>query len=157
MMKLRQCNKGIFNESQKFKACKSRKENVVRIYFGCRRINEFWKLIFQFIINNTSSDTGLTSRLTVDVIFDFLEPLKTKFPKIEILYGLAIWNIYRAKTEAALANTILPAEGIFLRWINDLKEKITRDSLHLKRDSWSKIKANWFSIEPGGKVTINNS
>ncbi|OMJ23598.1 hypothetical protein AYI70_g2165 [Smittium culicis] len=96
--------------------------------------------------------------MTVNIIFDFLEPFKDKFPNIEILYGLAIWNINRAKTEAALVNTILPAEGLFLRWKNDLEEKITRDSKHLKkRDAWNKIKTNWFSIEPGGKVTFNNS
>ncbi|OMJ09583.1 hypothetical protein AYI69_g10599 [Smittium culicis] len=98
--------------------------------------------------------------MAVEVIFDFLQPYKNKFPNIEILYGLAIWNIFRAKTEAALANTILPAEDIFVRWKNDLIEKITRDSRYpKKRDTWNKIKTHWFSIEPGGRLplTIVNS
>ncbi|OMJ21010.1 hypothetical protein AYI70_g3736 [Smittium culicis] len=156
--KLRIWNKGQFDHSQECKVCKSRKENILHIYFGCRRINEFWKLICQFINDKSTVETVLTSRITVDIIFDFLEPLKNKFPKIEILYGLAIWNIYRAKTIAAIANTILPAEGIFLRWKNELKDKIIRDSKHpKKRDTWNKINNLWFSIEPGGKVNFNDS
>ncbi|OMJ29214.1 hypothetical protein AYI69_g1295 [Smittium culicis] len=64
----------------------------------------------------------------------------------------------QGKTEAALANTILPAQEIFHRWKNDLKEKIRRDSKTTKkRVTWKKINTNWFSIEPGGKVTFSNS
>ncbi|OMJ07353.1 hypothetical protein AYI69_g4701 [Smittium culicis] len=94
--------------------------------------------------------------MTVDITFDFLQPYKNKFPNIEILYGLAIWNIYRAKTEATLTSSIFPTEGLFLRWKNDLKEKITRDSKYpKKRDTMTKTKTLWFSIEPGGNVTFN--
>ncbi|OMJ10757.1 hypothetical protein AYI69_g10111 [Smittium culicis] len=76
---------------------------------------------------------------------------------------LRIWSKGRfdqsqAKTEASLANTILPTEGLFVKCKNGLKEKITRGSKHLKkRDTWDKIKPNWFSIGPGGKATFNNS
>ncbi|OMJ27614.1 hypothetical protein AYI69_g2943 [Smittium culicis] len=81
--------------------------------------------------------------------------VQPKWKSIEILYGPAIWNIYWAKTEAALANTILPTEGLFLMWKNDLEEKITRGSKHLKkRDTWNKIRINRFSIEPGSSHNI---
>ncbi|OMJ23774.1 hypothetical protein AYI70_g2026 [Smittium culicis] len=139
--KLRIWNNGQYDQSQECKVCKTRKENITHIYFGCRRINDFWKLIRQFINEKSTVDTGLTSRMTVDIIFDLLEPFKKKFPSAEMLYGLAIWNIYRAKTEAALTKTILPAERIFIRWKYDLKEKIIRDLKHKKkRDTWIKIK-----------------
>ncbi|OMJ20366.1 hypothetical protein AYI70_g4156 [Smittium culicis] len=69
-----------------------------------------------------------------------------------------MWNINRARVETALTGKIVPAEGIFIRWKNDLIEKIKRDSKNpKKRETWTKIKTLWFSIDPGGKVILNNS
>ncbi|OMJ25734.1 hypothetical protein AYI70_g683 [Smittium culicis] len=84
--------------------------------------------------------------------------MERKFPKVDILYGLAIWNINRARTEAALSNTNISGEGIFNRWKYDLQQKIIMDFKHSKkRESWLSIRTKWFSIEPGGKLVFSDS
>ncbi|OMJ11846.1 hypothetical protein AYI70_g9463 [Smittium culicis] len=84
--------------------------------------------------------------------------MEKKFPKVEILYGLAIWNIYRARFETALSDINIPGEGLFNRWKYDLQQKITMDFKHnKKRESWMAIRTKWFSIEPGGKLVLSDS
>ncbi|OMJ20604.1 hypothetical protein AYI69_g6149 [Smittium culicis] len=84
--------------------------------------------------------------------------MEKKFPKVDILYGLAIWNIYRARVETALSETNIPGEGIFNRWKSDLRQKITMDFKHAKkRDSWLNIRTKWFLIEPGGKQIFSDN
>ncbi|OMJ12876.1 hypothetical protein AYI70_g8842 [Smittium culicis] len=77
-----------------------------------------------------------------NIIFVFLEPFKDNFRIIEILYGLALWNIYRAKNEAALTSIILPAD-----------EDPNTPS---KETPEAKLESFFFFIEPGGKDIFND-
>ncbi|OMJ29870.1 hypothetical protein AYI69_g606 [Smittium culicis] len=155
--KIRTWNKGIYSQSQECKSCKARKEITPHIYFGCKRVNDLWKKIYNFICLN-SIDNGIASRFTTEVIFNFLQPMEKKFPKVDILYGLVIWNIYRARVETALSGIKIPGEGLFNRWKYELQQKITMDFKHTKkRESWIAIRTKWFSIEPGGKLVFSDS
>ncbi|OMJ27011.1 hypothetical protein AYI69_g3562 [Smittium culicis] len=84
--------------------------------------------------------------------------MEKKFPKLDILCGIAIWNIYRVRVETALSDINIPGEGLFSRWKYELQQKITMDFKHTKkRESWLAIRTKWFSIEPGGKLVFSGS
>ncbi|KAJ2744579.1 hypothetical protein GGI20_002868 [Coemansia sp. BCRC 34301] len=96
---------------------------------------------------------------------------RSKLPNADALHGLAVWEIYRARTELSLDSVMHSGEAMFLRWQSTVMLRIVHDYTYsfsrLKAGQpfhkrWLQVSNRWYHFDPGededsGKLTFRNS
>ena len=138
--------------------CRDHTEDLVHYFHECARVKRFWTLVSQFLTNRcTDVQTNTKIDITLkQVIYGFGEWVKI-IPNANALYGLAVWEIYRAHAEASLDNKIVSADSLFCRWKLTVMERIVHDYFAMYQlqsgtfqSHWCCVECQWFLYDPGG-------
>ncbi|OMH79526.1 hypothetical protein AX774_g7058 [Zancudomyces culisetae] len=134
--------------------CKEPNEDYKHIFYECKRIKESWNIVKEFIEKGAAKKRlENTTELNIKDIYGMLNKYKGTIPASNTIHALALWNIYRARTESSLSNTNLNGTELFHRFEGLLREKISQDyqnqTLNKFKRTWLKVKCSWFSFDPG--------
>ncbi|KAJ1663651.1 hypothetical protein IWW47_000043 [Coemansia sp. RSA 2052] len=81
-----------------------------------------------------------------------------KIPNADALHGLAVWEIYRARTELSLDGTRLDGLAMFNRWKSAVVTRIAHDFYYaysiikaprIFSKRWLSVSNRWFHFDPG--------
>ena len=138
--------------------CHAEDEDIRHYFLECPRIQRFWHLVEDFLKRSTPSAVTSTSfKIDIDkVIFGF-HAWSGILPNADALHGLAVWEIFRAHTEASIDNKILTPQAMFARWRQTVLLRIIHDffashshSSSTFQSCWLNVSTPWFAFEPGG-------
>lgn len=150
--------------------CGTPYESLRHYFYECSRVREFWQLIGEFLDRIQNQPPAQSTPVELKDVLAGLPAWKGKVPSLIIFYALAVWQIYRAHTEAAMDQIRLPAIAMFTRWKNEVMRRIRIDHINAMRNNrmdrfmanWFSIRCQWFVFEPGeegapgrGRVEIN--
>ncbi|KAJ2573584.1 hypothetical protein GGH95_004048 [Coemansia sp. RSA 1836] len=81
-----------------------------------------------------------------------------KIPNADALHGLAVWEIYRGRTELSLDGTRLDGIAMFNRWQSAVVTRIAHDFYYaysiikaprIFSKCWLLVSNRWFHFDPG--------
>ena len=136
--------------------CVDVKETFLHMFFECKRTQDFWKHVAQFLAEkiNIQYPTAQFKPISKYDIMNAFHSFKGFVPNHQVIFSYAIWELHRAKTEGSLSQIYLSGEQLFKRMKNSIMNKIIEDhhrsKINESNTSWFDRENNWFYIEPGG-------
>ena len=136
--------------------CASHVETLQHYFYHCERIREFWRLLGCFL-DRIRTDAGPSTPLELADVLSGLRGRRRSIPGAEIMYACAVWQVYRAHTEAQLDGAVVPAITIFARWqsevINRIRSQLSQavrtGRLDIFTRTWFSVRCQWFHFDTG--------
>ncbi|KAJ2800389.1 hypothetical protein H4R21_003193, partial [Coemansia helicoidea] len=133
------------------------REDLAHYFFDCTRVRRFWLLVGQFM-RSAIPRAALSGPLTItpsEVVHGFGKWSRV-LPNHRVWHGLAVWEIYRAHTEAVFDKTFRTGDAMFARWKHALMQRIVHDFYRHARhptsrvfySRWAVIATSWFQFLP---------
>jgi len=117
-----------------------------------------WALVAAFLDRIQASPPARPSPVALKDVMAGLPLWSKTVPSMAVFHAAAVWQIYRAHTEALLDNKVVPALTMLGRWQGSMKLRIKFDLIAARKadkldqfeSHWTKTKCKWFAFEPGG-------
>ena len=140
--------------------CNERDETLTHYFFTCSRVREYWRLIGSFLDRIQEQPPRTPTQLTTKDVVAGWAKKKRYLPNVNVLHALAVWQVYRAHTEATQDGTIISAIPMLVRWQGEVMRRIRSDLVSARRkntvdkfvESWASIRCQWFTFDGGGGV-----
>ena len=138
--------------------CRLEAETLHHYFHGCVRVREFWALVAAFLDRIQASPPAQPSPVALKDVMAGLPLWSKTVPSMAVFHAAAVWQIYRAHTEALLDNKVVPALTMLGRWQGSMKLRIKFDLISARKadkldqfeSHWTKTKCKRFAFEPGG-------
>jgi hypothetical protein len=140
--------------------CNEHAESLTHYFFECPRVREYWRLVGRFLDRIQRQPPRTPTRLTLKDVVAGWAKKKRDLPNANVFHALAVWQVYRAHTEATQDGTIVSAISMLARWQGEVIRRIHSDLINARRknlvelfiESWTSIRCQWFTFDGGGGV-----
>ncbi|KAJ2054350.1 hypothetical protein H4S04_000043 [Coemansia sp. S16] len=146
------------------------RETIVHYFWLCPRIQEFWQRVSCFIQGIRDAPSGPVFRVDLRAVVTGFGAWSRRIPNADVLHGLAVWEIFRARAELSLDGKRLDGLAMFLRWKSAVISRILHDfyysysmikAPHIFKKRWLTVSNRWYHFDPGddeldGKISFRN-
>ncbi|KAJ2750308.1 hypothetical protein GGI19_005180 [Coemansia pectinata] len=146
------------------------RETIVHYFWLCPRVQDFWQRVSCFLQGIREDTSGPVFKVDLRVIITGFGAWARKILNADVMHGLAVWEIYRARAELSLDGKRLDGLAMFLRWKSAVIARILHDfyysysmikAPHKFEKRWLTVSNRWYHFNPGddeldGKISFRN-
>ncbi|KAJ2810938.1 hypothetical protein H4S07_002379, partial [Coemansia furcata] len=112
-------------------------EYINHYFWACPRVKEFWRRVSCFLQDIRVDTSGPIFQVDLQMVATGFGSWSKRLPNTDVLHGLAVWEIYRARAELSLSGIKHSGEAMYLRWKATLMLRIVQDFTY----SFTQLKA----------------
>ncbi|KAJ2754770.1 hypothetical protein GGI19_002153 [Coemansia pectinata] len=91
-------------------------ETIVHYFWLCPRVQYFWQRVPCFLQGICNAPSGPVFKVDLRAVITGFGAWACKIPNADVLHGLAVWKIFRARAELSQDGKRLDGLAMFLRW-----------------------------------------
>ncbi|KAJ1811944.1 hypothetical protein LPJ60_006654, partial [Coemansia sp. RSA 2675] len=77
-------------------------ENIAHYFWACPRVRDFWQRVLSFLQDIHENTAGPAFQVDLRMVAMGFGTWSKRLPNADALHGLAVWEIYRTRTELSL-------------------------------------------------------
>ncbi|KAJ2814221.1 hypothetical protein H4S07_000019 [Coemansia furcata] len=134
------------------------RENIVHYFWLCPRVQDFWQRVSCFLQGIRQTTAGPVFKVDLHMVTTGFGPWSKRIPNTDVMHGLAVWEIFRARAELSLEGKRLNGLAMFLRWKSTVVARILHDfyyayslvkAPHIFTKRWLTVSNRWYHFNPG--------
>ncbi|KAJ2862299.1 hypothetical protein GGH94_004352 [Coemansia aciculifera] len=102
-------------------------ENIAHYFWFCPRVQDFWQRVSQFLQALRSDTAGPVFQVDLRMVTIGFGAWRSKLQNADAQHGMAVWEIFHARTELFLDGIEHSGEAMFIQWKSTLMLRIVQD------------------------------
>ncbi|KAJ2834719.1 hypothetical protein FBU31_001740 [Coemansia sp. 'formosensis'] len=144
------------------------RENIVHYFWLCPHVKDFCLSVSCFLQEIRTTTAGPVFKVALRMVATGFGAWSIRIPNADVMHGLALWEIFRARAELSLEGKRLNGMAIFLHWKSTVIARILHDfsyayslvkAPHIFAKRWLTVSNRWYHFDPGedelsGKISF---